>query len=187
MTQPQMEEVTMQMLHTALEDIFLSVEEMPNARLCDHLEPYLNVKLLHEMLHKEGRIDAPDPVRSISRIVLTTPIGTDAIDRRLVEQTEYASPSLLLDMAFDPMYRKFVEELEESIVNSLRVLNRKFNPYAIVELTPLLLHTRILSLELSIGDDIRHVYFEQQFPSGRYCSNNNDKLRDEQSVCEDTE
>lgn len=183
MTQADMEKVTMQMFHAALEDAFLSIEEVPNARMADHLEPFIDVPKLHTLLHQAGKLEAPESIRSVARIVAETPMGKDMLDRRVVEKLEYASPMLLADLAFGTIYDDFSNWVEKSIVNSLTTMKRKFNPYAIVEVTPRLVRQRILSLELGIGDDIRHVYFEQQFPTGRYRSNDDDQLRDVQGVC----
>ncbi|QVW56162.1 hypothetical protein pEaSNUABM6_00026 [Erwinia phage pEa_SNUABM_6] len=186
MTEMQRQEVTVQLLHTALEHIFLSIEEMPFGQLHDHLENYVDQVRLHQLLHHDKRMEEPEVVRGKTRIVAETVFGNDILDTRLVDRIVYATIRELVDVAFGEIFNKFVDGIEAMIEESCKVLKRKFNRYSIVTITPRLgVRAKLVCLELELGEDIRHVYFNQCFPTGRYRSSNDDKIRDLQSLLPD--
>lgn len=173
--------VTVQLLHTALEHIFLSIEEMNNAQLTDHLEPFINRPLLHKILQDTGVLEEPEVIQSVSRIVAETVLGTDYKGTKVVEHVLYETPSELITGAFEQTFHEFVDAVETLLKAGFRQLNRRFNRYAIVDMVPHLTpQGRIVSLELTFGEDIRHVYYRESFPNGRYSS----KVRDADPVCD---
>lgn len=183
MSEMQRQEVTVQLLHTALEHIFLSLEEMPFAQLHDHLEKYVDQVQLHKLLHHDKKMEEPEIIRGRTRIVTETVFGNDILDTRLVDRVVYATIRELIDVAFGEIFTRFVDQIESMIEESCRMCKRKFNRYAIVTITPRLgVRAKLVCLELELGEDIRHVYFNQRFPTGRYCSDNDDKIRDLQSL-----
>lgn len=186
MTELNRQEVTVQLLHTALENIFLSIEEMPNCQLQDHLEPYVNQATLHRLLQERGLMDEPDIIRGKTRLVASTVFGNDFLDTRIQDRIVYGSNRELVETAFGDIFNRFIEDIESMLVAGCDQVRKKFNPYATVTVTPRIgNNSRILCLEIELGEDIRHAYFAQRFPSGRYSSDNNDKIRDLQSLLPD--
>lgn len=179
----QRQEATVQLLHVALENIFLSIEEVPGCQLPDILEPYVLQESLHRLLQARGLLEEPERVSGTARIVTETEFGTDYLDRRTVERIVYASNRELVDIAFGEVLNAFIEEIEEMIRAGCTQIGKKFNQYAIVTVTPRIgVGAKILCLEIELGEDIRHVYFAKAFPTGRYSSDDHDKIRDMQSL-----
>lgn len=190
MTELQKQEVTVQLLHTALEEIFFSIEVMPNAQLDDHLSPYVDKAMLHSLLAKHNVIEPPEVIHTISRMVQET-FGThmDILGNKMREQTVYETAAILIDAAFSEVFAEFIGEVEDLLEMGVASTGRSLNRYSTVELRPHCTPAgRIVSLELNLGEDIRHIYFSQQFPDGRYSStrpHDDDSVRDVQSVPRD--
>lgn len=179
--------VTVQLLHTALEHIFLSIPEMPNAQLNDHLEPFIDVPLLHSLLQKDGVVGEPEVIYSHAKVVTETIVGSDYHGSKLMEHTVYESPRELIYGAFEQCFIDFTAHIEEILTTGFRQMNKRLNRYAVVEMVPHITpQGRIVTLELTFGEDIRHVHYRECFPAGRYIPNvnNDDNLRDVQSVLE---
>lgn len=173
--------MTVQLLHSALEEIFLSIEEMPNAQLTDHLEPYINRPLLHKLLQQNGILEEPEIIRGTSRVVTETLIGTDYQGTRATEHVVYESPSVLIGAAFEQTFYDFIAVVEELLKTGFRQMNKRLNPYATVQMVPhLSVQSRIVSLELQFGEDIRLIHYRKCFPTGRYKSD----VRDHDPVCD---
>lgn len=187
--EPRKQEVTVQLLHTALEEIFYSIEEMPNAQLTDHLEPYIDRPMMHNLLQKNGILGEPEVIRSMSKVVTDTILGKDYLGSKVVEHVVYESPSALITAAFEQIFHDFVSGIERLLKTSFRQMNKRLNRYAVVEMVPHISHnSRIVSLELVIGEDIRHIHYRQCFPTGRYKAPvvcDDDTLRDVQSILAD--
>lgn len=182
------QELTVQLLHTALEHIFLSIPEMPNAQLSDHLEPYIDRPLLHKLLQQAGVVEEPEVIISQAKVVTETLIGSDYHGTKMVEHTVYESPRELIYGAFEQCFIDFTNRIERLLITGHQQMNKRLNRYAKVEMQPHLTpHGRIVSLELSFGEDIRHIHYRECFPAGRYIPNvrDDDKLRDVQSVLPD--
>ncbi|QVW54778.1 hypothetical protein pEaSNUABM4_00025 [Erwinia phage pEa_SNUABM_4] len=162
---------------------------MPNAQLTDHLEPFLDRPMMHQLLQKHGVLDEPEILRSKAKLVSDTVIGTDYLGTKVVEHVVYETPMMLINAAFEQTYHDFVNVIEQLLKTSFRQMNKRLNRYAVVEMVPHISHnSRIVSLELVIGEDIRHIHYRQCFPNGRYKAPvvcNDDTLRDVQSILAD--
>jgi hypothetical protein len=162
-----------------LEEIFMSVEEVKNARYEDHLAPFVNQQQLNSYLVTYGLVEPADTIRTSTTmmretIIGSTPMGKQEVERQLLDSTE-----CLVQLAFDETFIRFRDYVERMILTSFRRLNKSFNRYASITLIPLVgREGRILTLELTLGEDIRHIYFRKQFPGGRYRSD------DEPEVCD---
>lgn len=182
------QEVTVQLLHTALEHIFLSIPEMPNAQLSDHLEAFIDQPLLHTLLQKDGVVDAPEVILTQSKLVTETVLGADYQGTQTVEHTVYESPRELIYGAFEQSFIDFTNHIERLLMIGHQQMNKRLNRYAKVEMLPHLTpHGRIVSLELSFGEDIRHIHYRECFPTGRYAPDvrDDDKFCDVQSLSPD--
>ncbi|ANZ48314.1 hypothetical protein BIZ78_gp261 [Erwinia phage vB_EamM_Caitlin] len=182
------QELTVQLLHTALEHIFLSIPEMPNAQLSDHLEPFIDRPLLHKLLQEQGVVEEPEVIMSQAKLVSETILGTDYQGTKMIEHTVYESPRELIYGAFEQCFIDFTNHIERILITGFHQMGKRLNRYAVVSLLPHLTpHGRIVSLELSFGEDIRHIHYRESFPSGRYSPNvsHDDNLRDVQSLLAD--
>ncbi|QXO09446.1 hypothetical protein pEaSNUABM11_00022 [Erwinia phage pEa_SNUABM_11] len=180
MTERDRQKLTVQFLHTALEDIFLSIEEMPNARYEDHLAPFVNQKMLNDYLVTYGLIEPAETIVTSTMVTRETIIGITPLAKVEQERQVLESTETLTQLAWDREFGKFRDAVEKMIVHACRQLKTRFNPYATVTLLPLLgRNARIVTLELTLGEDIRHSYYRKQFPGGRYRSND-----DEPQVCD---
>ncbi|AWN09084.1 hypothetical protein MLDJOKPK_00157 [Salmonella phage SPAsTU] len=168
MSQKEREAVTVQLLHTALEDIFYSVPEMPNARMEPLLEPYIDAFDLTLMLVAEQLIAPPKTVQAervyVSSGGLGAPIAKKSETVAVLRSTQY-----LIGLAFEDCYNQFVDNIATLIESSLKVAKHPYNRYATVKLEPHVTHRgQIQQLELQIGEDIRFIHYRKCFPNKRY-------------------
>lgn len=168
MNQKERELLTVQLLHTALEDIFYSVPEMPNARLGPLLEPYTDAFSLTMMLVAD-QVLTPPKMLPVERTYVT-PEGLGAPVNRCKETVAVLrSTEYLIGLAFEDCYLSFVDTVYALVENAVKATNNPFNRYATIKLEPLITHRgQVESLELQIGEDIRFIHYRQCFPHKRY-------------------
>ncbi|QVW55194.1 hypothetical protein pEaSNUABM29_00150 [Erwinia phage pEa_SNUABM_29] len=187
MSQKEREAVTVQLLHTALEDIFYSVPEMPNARLEPLLEPYTDAFDLTMMLVADQLILPPKMVETqrtyVSSEGLGAPISKERQTVAVLRSTQY-----LIGLAFEDCYNAFVDNVAALVENSLKTAKHPYNRYATVKLEPHVTHRgQIQQLELQIGEDIRFIHYRQCFPNKRYRPNGVDRSHRLDRLPEDSE
>ncbi|QXO09731.1 hypothetical protein pEaSNUABM38_00009 [Erwinia phage pEa_SNUABM_38] len=159
--------MTVDMLNCALFHTFKSVEAIVGFTPEELLAKHINPELLFEMMQANGEAR---PVRHVVvktvRSQLFDPTAPlmhvpDVIVRR-PEDVELAY------MAFNNAFLGFRDQIELMI---RRVLGDKFNRYAIAELSIVAdAQERVRALNLKIHGDIRHKFYMEQFPDGRFNS-----------------
>lgn len=161
---------------------------MKNANFEDLLAPYANQELLNSYLLTYGMVEPPETmtVKSTTTqqsILGVTPTGQMERQRQILMSTE-----CLVQLAFDDMFLSFRDGVEQLIRTACRRLELRFNPYSTVTLNPLISRNgRLLTLELILGEDIRHIHFRKAFPGGRYRENHELEVRDESRLRESAE
>jgi len=184
----QREQLTIQFFHTALEDLFLSIPESIGSRYEDLLAEVVNQAEMSNMMEAFGLIEPVELISTVQNIRgEDSYFGPTLIDRRAVDRPNYPARATLAQMAFDEQFIAFSTYVEKIIMVSLKRLGKRFNPYQTVTIIP---HTGprggIISLELVLGEDIRHVYFRTKFPRGRFSTSDQSQVRDEPGVPEDS-
>lgn len=188
LTEGERQKLTLQFLHTALEDIFLSIPIMKNANFEDLLAPFANQEQLNAYLVTYGVVEPPEmlvtkTMTTQESILGVTPTGQVERQRAVLMSTE-----CLVQLAFDDMFLAFRDGVERLIRSACRRLELRFNPYATVTLNPLISRNgRLLTLELILGEDIRHIHFRKAFPGGRYREGHESEVRDVQGLRESAE
>lgn len=142
---------------------------MPNTSFEDLLAPFVDQAQLHAYLVTYGVVDQAETITTTATTVQESIIGVTPTGKKIEERQVYMSTECLTQLAFDDIFMRFRDDVERMIRNACRQLKVRFNPYATVELNPLIgRNGRILTLELTLGEDFRHVYFRNKFPGGRY-------------------
>lgn len=183
------EKITVQLIYTALESIFLSMETVPNSNFEDYLAPFVDQVMLTDILAAQGLIEFPERMVVTRQYVEETSLLGPMPVRRCQEEVISRLPCATLAMiAYDDLYQSFREYLETTIESALRQSRYHLNPYSIVTVTPRTGRGgRIVSLELSLGEDIRIVYYRQKFPSGRYRPDDNGPVHSIEGIPSDSE
>ena len=175
MSQKEREMLTVQLLHTALEDIFYSVPEMPTARMEPLLEPYTDAFNLTMMLVADQIILPPKTVpverTHVSSGGLGTPVNKTKETVAILRSTEY-----LIGLAFEDCYNSFLDSIHALVENAVKAAKHPFNRYATIKLEPHITRRgQVQSLELQIGEDIRFIHYRQCFPNKRYRPSGTDR------------
>lgn len=161
------EQMTVDMLNCALFFTFKSVEAIPGFTPEELLAKYINPEQLFEFLKKNGEAR---PVRhAVIRTIRQNVFDPHSPLIHVPDVIVKRPPDIeLAYMAYNDAFRSFRDKVELMI---RRVLGDKFNRYAIVELTALADANEIVrALNLKIHGDIRHKYYMEQFPDGRFDS-----------------
>ncbi|ANZ50450.1 hypothetical protein STRATTON_25 [Erwinia phage vB_EamM_Stratton] len=188
MTPQEKQTVTVQLLHTALEDIFYSIPSEPNCRLSDHLEPFVDCFELTMALVADQIIAPPKRIQRNTLIVSNGGLGASPVGRRSQEVAVLKPASYLLGIAFEPCYDVFLNEVEGVVRAAFEAAKQPYNRYATVEVEPHLTpRGQVATLELKIGEDIRFIHYRKSFPNKRYRPHDAHRSHREQGVSEDFE
>ncbi|ANZ48040.1 hypothetical protein ASESINO_27 [Erwinia phage vB_EamM_Asesino] len=188
MTPQEKQTVTVQLLHTALEDIFYSIPEQPNCRLPDHLEPFVDAFDLSMALVADQLIAPPKRIQRRTMMVSHDGLGSSPMGYNRQEVAVLKPTRYLLGIAFEPCYDVFLDEVENVIKAAFIAAKQPFNRYATVEVEPHLTpRGQVASLELKIGEDIRFIHYRKSFPNKRYRPHDAHRPYREQGVSEDFE
>ena len=188
LTESERQKLTLQFLHTALEDIFLSIPLMQHTNFEDLLAPFVNQEQLNAYLMTYGVVGEPDIVTTKSTLTQESILGVTPTGQVEKQRHVLMSTECLVQLAFDDMFLAFRDGVEQLIRTACRRLELRFNPYSTVTLNPLISRNgRLLTLELILGEDIRHIYFRQTFPGGRYREGHQSEVRDLSGVRESAE
>lgn len=179
MTVKEKQAVTVQLIHTALEDIFYSIPRMPNTRLPDFLEDYTDSFVLTNLLVNSGKMSPPKTIQTRRLRIEQTVFGETPVGFEKREVCVLRPKSYLLGLAFDDCYDVLLCEVEQLVKQGFEAVNQPFNPYLTVEIEPHLTpRGQIAMMELRVGEDIRFVHYRNCFPEKRYDPNHPTRTRD---------
>ncbi|MUY36941.1 hypothetical protein GLN57_24825 [Shigella flexneri 2a] len=168
MTVKEKQAVTVQLIHTALEDIFHSIPRMPNSRLPDFLDQFTDAYTLTNLLVADGRVKPPKTVKCRQVLVHRSAFGEVATEQER-EVCVLRSKTYLLGLAFDDCYDCLLCEVESLVREGFEAVGEVFNPYLTVEIEPHLTpRGQIAMMELRLGEDIRFIHYRNCFPDKRY-------------------
>lgn len=168
MTVKEKQAVTVQLIHTALEDIFHSIPRMPNSRLPDFLDQFTDAYTLTNLLVADGRVKPPKTVKCRQVLVHRSAFGEVATEQER-EVCVLRSKTYLLGLVFDDCYDCLLCEVESLVREGFEAVGEVFNPYLTVEIEPHLTpRGQIAMMELRLGEDIRFIHYRNCFPDKRY-------------------
>lgn len=166
---------TVQLIHDALERLFMSVEEKPGVCFEEHilmLEP--NIKRMYLTGLECGLIHGK-AIHTIEREKVEVDSLTNRTRKSFHVVDVESLPSdveiiwSLLGEAFDNM----VCWLDDMLCRVHRERGwGEVNYYSVIDLSPVVKRNgQVTMLRLELGDDIRHIFFREVFSGGRYSSN----------------
>lgn len=156
------EQLTVDMLNCALFEIFYSMEPIDGFNYEELFAKRTDKKSLFEVLHAQRIVDWAE--HDLSK---PTPSNPEAF----VTVKTYPELIEMTTIGFESVFIVFKERIEQIIRAALR---NRFNPYSIVDLESTVDRLgRVTVIVLTLTGDIRHKYFLEQFPDGRYRKNNN--------------
>lgn len=163
------EKISIQLLHCALEEIFLSIPFKPDAQFEDHLETIIDREKMIALLLAHHCIDEPEMIECKLSLVSHSDLGTIPIGENTCKKAIYPSNRSLAATAFSTIYQRFVDSIEKDIRGCCQSSKRSFNRYYNVVVEPKIDGIgKIVAIEIQLSGDVRHDYFQQQFPNGRY-------------------
>lgn len=156
------EQLTVDILNCALFDIFYSMEPVDGFTYEELFAKYTEKKTLFETLQPRGVVDwseqdLPKPTPSNPEAFITVKIYPEHLE--------------LTQIGFEAAYMAFRDQINDIIT---RALGARFNPFSIVDLQTTVDRVgQVHTIELYLAGDIRHKYYLEKFPDGRYRANHN--------------
>lgn len=156
------EQLTVDMLNCALFEIFYSMEPIAGFNYEELFGKRTDKKTLFETLHARNIVDWAE-----HDLPKPTPSNPEAF----VTVKTYPELLEMTTIGFEPVFYAFKDRIEMIIKTALR---GRFNPYSIVDLQSTVDRLgRVTVIVLTLTGDIRHKFFLEQFPDGRYRTNHN--------------
>ena len=155
-----------------VDELFLSVPEDQVRHYWEVLaEQVEDLVGLQQQLAMAGEVEGPR--RRIGNVVVN--VGEILTIHRPMQREywETLPAAELCRIAFSAPYERIREYIESSLNGMHTLAGKTFNPYAFVSIEPVFVRNRAIlfnlaSIDLVVGGDVRHQYYKQHFPTGRY-------------------
>jgi hypothetical protein len=146
------------LVHSALQEIFFSIEHDNSYDYTTLLEAYVDTpKLFEACRHNHSQLR-----ENITKVPRYDSFG----DVYRIDEIRTPPPAEeILYVAFGEFHRKFVE----GVVEFFDCTGGTLNTYRIAKLKSA---NPQLSYAVELGDDIRHVLYKEKYPNGRYLGPN---------------
>ena len=160
------------LIGAVVDELFLSVPENEVRHYWEILtEQVENPVGLQHQLAMAGEVEGPQ--RRTGKVVVSA--GELFGFQRPVQREYWETLPVgeLCRIAFSAPYEKIREYIETSLTGMHVLAGKQFNPYAFVSIEPIFVRNRAIlfnlaSIDLVVGGDVRHQFYKQHFPTGRY-------------------
>lgn len=155
------EQLTISILNCVLFDIFYSMEPVAGYTYEELFAQHTDKKTLFEAMQPRGMVDWAE--HDLAKPVPGNP-------EAFITVKTYPEMLEMTQVCFEVPYLRFRDHVSKTI---MRALGPRFNPYSIVDLQCMVGRTgRVNTIELLLTGDIRHKFFMEKFPDGRYRTDN---------------
>lgn len=167
-----MKAIALGLIGAVVDELFLSVPESEVRHYWEVMAEQLNNPVgLQQQLALAGEVEGP--VRRTGSVMVNVGTLFTIHQPRQREYWETLPAAELCRIAFSAPYERIRDFIEVSLSGMHVLAGKTFNPYAMVSIEPQFVRNRTIlfnlaSIDLVVSGDVRHLFYKQHFPTGRY-------------------